>query len=203
MATLHAINPGDALSVAPGSPAIVRSVLGDQDRLIVNELHPAAATALHRWTANDPRVAIHRRDANEALRGLLPPEIRRGLVLVDPSYEERGAYADTARAVAGGVTRWPEGIFATWYPILADRRDKALTEGLAAIDAPMVSSELDFDNRGLADAPALGLRGSGLIVINPPWQFADRAGPLGNALARHLGDGPKAAHRLTWIHPDG
>ncbi len=199
---VSAANPGGTLSVYPGSPAFVRACLREQDRLILNELHPGAAAALRRWVGNDPRIAVHKRDADEAIRALLPPEIRRGLVLIDPSYEMRGAYEETAAAVAAAVAKWPEGIFMVWYPHLADKRHVPLVEGLRKIETPMVMSELDLDSGGLADAPEKGLRGSGVIVVNPPWQFADDADALGKELAKRLGEGPRAKHSLTWLRPE-
>ncbi len=199
---VRAANPHGALSVYPGSPAFMRAGLRDHDRLILNELHPAAVAVLRRWAGSDPRIAVHKRDADEAIRALLPPEIRRGVVLIDPSYEMRGSYEATAAAVADSVAKWPEGIFVVWFPHLADRRHVPLVDGLKTIDAPMVMSDLDLDSGGLADAPDKGLRGSGVIVINPPWQFAEEADLLGKELARQLGEGPRAKHTLTWLRPE-
>jgi 23S rRNA (adenine2030-N6)-methyltransferase len=198
---VRAQNPGGALVAYPGSPAIVREALRADDRAILTELHPAAFAALRRWAGADPRLAVHRREAGESLRALLPPAIRRGLVLIDPPYEVHTDYGDTAAHATAGFAKWPEGIFMVWYPLLADDRRRPLVEGLSRIDAPMLRSELDFDAGGLADAPGLGLRGSGAVVVNPPWQFDRDAAAIGEALARTIGVGPAARHTLAWIRP--
>jgi 23S rRNA (adenine2030-N6)-methyltransferase len=201
LAAIDTLNPA-ALQTYPGSPAISQHGLRAQDRLILNELHPSAHATLRRWARRDHRITVHNRNAGEALGALLPPEIRRGLVLVDPSYEDRHEYATTAAQVTNAVTKWAEGIFAVWYPLLADNRHQPLWDGLAKLKQPMLASELHLDVGGLADAPELGLRGSGMIMINPPWQFAAEAAALGDDLVRLLGDGPAAHHTLTWINPD-
>ncbi len=199
--TVRGFDPS-MLSLYPGSPALLRAAMRPQDRLIFNELHPAASTALRAWVADDPQIVIHRRDASEAIDGLLPPTIRRGLLLIDPSYELKGEYEKVANDVVRAVARWPEGIVAVWFPLLADNRHEPLLAGLKDITAPTLISQLDFHNQGLPDVPARGLRGTGLIVINPPWQFDKAARNIGDALAPILGDGPKAKHVLRWLVPE-
>ncbi len=202
IACVRGLNYGDALVRYPGSPHVLKNFLREDDRFIVNELHPAAAAALRQWARNDERVAVHMRDGLEALTALVPPKIRRGLAVIDPSYEIQGEYAVTGAAVAEATTKWPEGIFAVWYPILADNRHLPL---LKAIDhdlsLPALTSELMFDLPGLADSPNRGIRGSGVAIVNPPWQIDLALEESGAWLARELDLGPKAAHSLRWIHP--
>jgi len=199
---VQALNENGPLVRYPGSPALLSSVLRNQDQLIVNELHPAAATALRRWARADHRVAVHRRDGLEALVALVPPQLRRGIVVIDPSYENAADYADTGTATARAATKWAAGIFAVWYPLLADQRHMPL---LAALDhglsLPTLVSELTFDLPGLADAPERGLRGSGMVIINPPWRFDETMKASGDWLAATLDLGAGAAHAMRWIHP--
>jgi 23S rRNA (adenine2030-N6)-methyltransferase len=201
LGVIRAMNTDGALVRYPGSPEIVRVGLRTDDRLIVNDLHPAATTALRRWARGDGRVAIHARDGLEALIGLVPPPIRRGVVVVDPSYEVGDDYAKTAAAVVRAVAKWPTGIFVVWYPLLADNRHAPLVTAVEnEIVQPALRSELMFDLPGLADAAHLGLRGSGLLIVNPPWRFDAVLGTCGAWLASTLPLGPKAHHQLQQIH---
>lgn len=157
------------LKTYPGSPEIARRLMRTDDVLIVNELHPAEHAALRRWAAADKRVHVHRRDAVEAINALLPPKPRRGLLLIDPPYEVKDEYRTVATAVPAAAQKWPEGIIMVWYPILAEARHAAMTAELRSMIAgEMLTSELHFEAK-TADS---GLLGSGVVIINPPWQFA-------------------------------
>lgn len=204
LACVHALNSGeehiDSPARYPGSPQVLKTFLRAGDRLIVNELHPAAATKLRHWARGDNRIAIHKRDGLEALSALVPPKPRRGMAVIDPSYEQAGDYAATGEVVTRAAAKWPEGIFVVWYPLLADNRHLALLAALESTpDRAAVSSEIYFDLPGLADAPHLGLRGSGIVIVNPPWQLDLVLMESGNWLAKSLNLGPKAEHRLHWI----
>ena len=159
----------------PGSPLIARALLRAGDRLTLCELHPAEHAALRtnlnaavRNTPPGPRWAVHRRDGHEALPALVPPDPRRGLALLDPSYEVKTEYARTAETALTTLRRWPEGCALVWYPLIDDRH-LALTEPLRAAHPDALIDEAAF-----ADPPARGMHGSGLILLNPPWG-ADRA----------------------------
>ena len=107
--------------------------LREQDRLILNEWHPQAFAALKAWAGRDRRIALHWRDALEALVALTPPHIRRGLVLVDPSYEVKTEYTDVPKAVAKAHSKWSKGIFAVWYAVLPEGRHKEMLDAFAAL----------------------------------------------------------------------
>ena len=115
-ALLRELNP-DGLATYPGSPEIVRRMLRDDDRLIACELHPDDAEALRARYRGDARVAVHHRDGYEAIGALLPPKERRGLVLIDPPFEEKDEGERLTRALAAGLRKWPNGTFMAWYPI--------------------------------------------------------------------------------------
>jgi len=199
---VRSFNPDGVLKTYPGSPAVVKAHLRDIDRLIVNELHPAANEALHHWARRDSRIAVHKRDALEALGALVPPPIRRGFAVIDPSYEVAAEYAATGAAVVRAIAKWTTGIYVVWYPLLADARHAPLLSALKNdIDFPTVVSEITFDTAGLPDAPKMGLRGSGLVIVNPPWQFETVLMDIGEWLAAALPFGPKAQHTLTWLTP--
>ncbi len=169
----------------PGSPSLIRALLRADDRLACCELHPEDAAALRALFAHDRQVAVHQRDAWEAIGALLPPKERRGLVLVDPPYEEREEFAAVARGLAAGHARFANGVFAAWYPIkqrapvrqfLSDTQRSGIRD--------IISAELCL--REPVDAARLN--GCGLVVVNPPYCFEDEVLPILQALLARLGD---------------
>jgi 23S rRNA (adenine2030-N6)-methyltransferase len=152
----------------PGSPAIARALLRPEDRLTLMELHPSEHAALTAAMAG-PGVSIHKRDGHEGLRALTPPEPRRGLALIDPSYEVKTEYLETALLALEISTRWPEGVLTVWYPLLPDSRHEQLIGPVDAVrPAGMIRDEVLF-----ADPPARGMFGSGLLILNAPYGAAE------------------------------
>ncbi len=158
LAAVRARHGGDAY---PGSPLIAATLLRPQDRLHLMELHPAEHGALKR-TMRGSGAAVHRRDGYEGVLALAPPEPRKGLVLVDPSYEVKSEYAAVAAFARALVGKWPEAALLVWYPILAERRHERLVAGLSPL--PFDRSEVSLDT-------GRGMTGSGLIGINLPFGF--------------------------------
>jgi 23S rRNA (adenine2030-N6)-methyltransferase len=183
------------LGLYPGSPALAAALLRPDDRLVACELQPEDHAALRRLFRDEPRVAVHRRDGWEALGALLPPQQRRGLVLVDPPYEETDELVRLAAGLRTGHRRFGAGVFAAWYPIKHR--------------APVRAFHNAMGNSGIRDivAAELWLRepidparlnGCGMLVINPPYRFQDELTPVLAALVARLGDGePGARTALT------
>ena len=146
----------------PGSPALARALLRSTDRLVLCELHPAEHRALK---AVIPEAEIHRRDGHEALPALTPPTPRRGLSLIDPSYEVKTEYLQTAETALMVLRRWPQGIIMVWYPMLPEARHLELTAKLRGAGPACLIDEVTF-----ADPPSRGMIGSGLAVLNPPYR---------------------------------
>lgn len=146
----------------PGSPMIARQMLRPQDRLVLCELHPGEHAQLRR-TLGGPGVAIHRRDGHEALPALSPPRPRRGLALIDPSYELKDEYRRAGDTALATLRRWPEAVILVWYPVLSAGRHLELVERLVRSGAGAVRSEVDFRQR-----PDRGMTGSGLVCLNLP-----------------------------------
>lgn len=168
-AALAAFNGTEALTTYPGSPLLAAHFLRDDDVQILCELHPQEFDALKR----DPAVRTaqcHRRDAREALLALTPPPLRRGVCLVDPSYEVKSEYRDVASAVSKAIKRWPEATFLIWYPILASQGQRTLVDALSSLTPKKgwLRSEVRRTEEGER------MLGSGMLVLNPPWHLAEQ-----------------------------
>lgn len=193
---VRALNAAGGLARYPGSPALARAALRDRDRLILGELHPAAHLALKRWAAGDRRISVHRRDGLEFLAALLPPPVRRGLLLVDPAYEAKDEYERLPPALSAAVRKWREGIFVVWYPVLDAGRHAAMIGALARLPAPsgILRGEIAPPAR-----PERGMSGAGVIVVNPPWRFAEDMQAAGDWLARALWQDRPGRHAVEWL----
>ncbi len=168
----------------PGSPALLRALLRPDDRLVCCELHQEEHAALRRRFAGDLAVAVHRRDAWEALGALLPPQPRRGLVLIDPPYEAADEYDRLAQGLATGWARFRTGVFAAWYPIKHRAPVRTFFTAMRRAGIrDIVAAEL------LLRAPVdpARLNGCGMLVINPPYRFEMDALPILVVLLDRLG----------------
>jgi len=152
----------------PGSPVLALAALRAGDRAVLIEQQPAEAQALKQSTLGHRNVATVCGDGYAALKTYLPPHENRGLVLIDPPYEAESEFADAARALQLGLTRWPNGVFALWYPIKAGSQAQRLNAALQGSGLRKLL-RLELTVRP-ADSP-VGLNGSGLVIANPPWKF--------------------------------
>jgi 23S rRNA (adenine2030-N6)-methyltransferase len=179
------------LGLYPGSPLLARARLRAQDRLVCCELHPLEHAALRARFAGDRQVAVHRRDAWEALGALLPPrETRRALVLIDPPYEAPDEFARLAAGLARAAAKFPTGVFAAWYPVKHLAPVRAFHAAIAAgVRRPVLAAALTLR----APLDPSRLNGCGLLVVNPPFRFAEETQPLLSALLARLGDGEAGA----------
>ncbi len=178
------------IGLYPGSPALARELLRPQDRLVCCELHPEDAALLRRGFARDPRVAVHHRDAWEALTALLPPPERRGLVLIDPPYEAPDEFARLASGLRAVTARFATGVFAAWYPVKHRAPVRALHAWMRESGIrDIVAAELWV--REPLDAARLN--GCGMLVINPPYRFEQEARDILSALLGRLGAGEAGA----------
>lgn len=163
-------SPDGALAHYPGSPMIARLLMREQDRAIVCELHEEEAAALRQALRGDARFAIHQRDGYAALKALLPPAQKRGLVLIDPPFEAQGGeFARIQSALADAFARWPNAIHAIWYPIKLRETIAPFHRWLAARED--ISDVLVAELLLHPDNSMLRLNGCGMAIVNPPWQF--------------------------------
>lgn len=186
----------------PGSPWLLAHALREQDRIACCELEPGAARSLRQAVAGDPRVAVHTGDGYAAMKALLPPRhgdqrFNRGLVMIDPPYEAQAAEFDIAwKAMREGLVRWPQGIQALWYPI---KQRRTLAPFLRMASRLQTRSTLLVELLVRPDDSPLRMNGSGLLLLDPPWQLADALAPALAELRRHLGEQGSGDTRLHWL----
>ena len=194
LAAVAAFDRDGRLAGYPGSPVLARAMLRPQDRLLACEREPAAAAALARGLAGDPRVKALAMDGWTALRAYVPPKERRGLVLIDPPFEQEGEMSRLVAALETAHRKWATGIYLAWYPIKNRREVETPMRRLArAPVGKLLRAELSVGASGER------LAACGLLVVNPPWMLADDLGVLLPELAAVLADGNGGGHRLEWL----
>ena len=158
----------------PGSPAIADALLRDTDALHLAELHPAEHAALRGHLGR--RAKIHKQDGFALAHALTPPEPRRGLTLIDPSYEVKADYEAVPRHVAKLHRAWNVGVMVLWYPVLASATHRGMLRALAADHPGAMRHEVGFPPA----RPGHGMVGSGLFILNPPYGLDAELGRLGD-----------------------
>ncbi|HEX5507633.1 MAG TPA: 23S rRNA (adenine(2030)-N(6))-methyltransferase RlmJ [Pseudolabrys sp.] len=195
-----ALNERGQLKQYPGSPALARAWLRAQDRLIACELEPKAARALAANLHGDARIKTLQIDGWTALSAYVPPKERRGIVLVDPAFEEDGDFIRLSRSLAEAHPKWATGIFALWYPIKGRPEPDALAKRIRRLGIAKIL-RAEFTVRPLHDPTRLN--GSGLILVNPPWTLEKELSVLLPELAKVLGRNGKGGFRLDWLAGEG
>jgi len=197
---IRACNPDGTLRTYPGSPLLAAQTLRANDRLVLCETQDDEAAALRALFREDPRVHVHQRDGYAALRALLPPPERRGLVLIDPPFEaQEGEFTAIEAALAQGHARWPSGVYAVWYPIKSHRAIAPFHRHLAAgpFEKVLVAELLVQPD----DSP-LRLNGCGMLIANPPWKIDAVLAAMLPALRSKLAQSLAASQRLHWLRGD-
>ena len=169
------------LRTYPGSPGLIHALLRPNDHLACCELHPEDSAALRSLFRRFNQASVHHRDGWEALKALLPPKQKRGLILIDPPYEDPGEFTRLAGALTEAHARFRTGVFAAWYPVKRRAQVRELFAALPMRDVVAVELLL----REPLDAARLN--GSGLIVVNPPFRFEAEIPQILTALLDRLG----------------
>jgi 23S rRNA (adenine2030-N6)-methyltransferase len=188
LSAITTYNPKGALQRYPGSPLLIRQWMRPQDRLIACELEPGAARALSRNLHGDARIKAIAIDGWTALNAYIPPKEKRGLVLIDPPYEQVNELQHAAEAVGAAHRKWPGGTILLWYPVKDHREIARFIKQLVALNLDK-SLQIQLSRSAIADGK---LRGTGLIVINAPWTLQAEAQILLPALANAFWPGERS-----------
>ncbi|MBO9588684.1 23S rRNA (adenine(2030)-N(6))-methyltransferase RlmJ [Devosia sp.] len=196
LAAVRAQNPDGDLRFYPGSPLITRNMLRQQDRLMALELHPVDVEALRENFVGDFQVRVTHVDGWQALGTHLPPKEKRGLVLIDPPFEERNEFERMAQNLIKAHKRWPTGLYALWYPIKDVADVDKFVALLQASGIPKIL-RLELTIRQPSNPPRL--HGTGIIVINPPFVLEEEMRVLMPLLADVLSDEGRGRWAIDWV----
>jgi 23S rRNA (adenine2030-N6)-methyltransferase len=185
----------ETIGLYPGSPAIAAFLRRENDRLVCCELHPEDAATLKSAFAGERKIAVHERDGYAALKAFLPPPEKRCLVLLDPPFEQPDEFLHLTAALKLGYERFPNGVFAAWYPIKTRAPVRDFLEGLKFTKLRDVIT-VEFLRRPATDAARLN--GCGLLIVNAPYGFEAEALPILNALCDILG-GTHASYAIERV----
>lgn len=190
---VRSLNDGGPLRSYPGSPALARKLMRRTDTLVANELHPEDFQLLRSALNNAPNTKVLNLDAWVALKSLLPPPERRGLILIDPPFEAPGEFANLASGAAQAIRRFASGTYVIWYPIKDPREVSRFLVDVRALGLPkLLHASLAVCARGAK----LGLTETGILIVNPPFVLKDQLTRLLPVLASALAVGPGAGSSL-------
>lgn len=206
---VRSFNPDGEVTRYPGSPMIARALMRPRDRLVACELEPSARRSLIRALNKDAQARVVEIDGWMALPAYVPPNERRGLVLVDPPFEKPDEFERFAKVFDAALRKWSSGIFALWYPVknvraasrFADEVARSVAETVASAgNNPKTAREkclrIEFD---CGHSEAAGLSAAGLLIVNPPWTLKAELEALRPHLASVLGQKGSGALRID--HP--
>ncbi|MBI3918468.1 MAG: 23S rRNA (adenine(2030)-N(6))-methyltransferase RlmJ [Betaproteobacteria bacterium] len=199
MDLVRAENPDGKLRYYPGSPLIALRLRRLGDRMVFSELNKTDHAELEALVARERRVAVHLMDGYQALKAFLPPAERRGLVLIDSSFDRAREFPRLVRALTEAHERWATGMYAAWYPLMD-------ADTMAAFERNLRRTGIRKILRlELATAPRDQTRvipGSGMLVVNPPWHFDTEARPLLQWLWGALAVDGAGGTRVDWLVPE-
>ena len=196
---IYSENTDNEITIYPGSPFILARLLRTQDRLKLFELHPKEIDILRHNISQlkqAKQVDIYAEDSFARLKGLMPPPSRRGLVLIDPSYEDKQDYRYLDNAIEEALHRFATGCYAIWYPCLSRRESASLPDHMKKIAANHTRSWLQVELR-VENAPKeRRLQASGMFIINPPWTLEKQLSESLPMLIKALAQGDGAQYLL-------
>jgi 23S rRNA (adenine2030-N6)-methyltransferase len=171
VALVRQFNPEGGLKQYPGSPAVAQMLLRAQDQLRLFELHPTDHRILASYLGEIKGAEVYDKDGFEGLKGQVPPSTKRGVVLMDPSYEGHSDYGRVIASLRDALTRFSDGVYMVWYPQVSKLEAAQLPKRLEAL-APKgwLHARLTVQQ---PDQQGFGLAGSGMFIINPPFTLHD------------------------------
>ncbi len=192
-------NPSENLIYYPGSPLIAKALLREQDKLHLSELHPSDYPLLRTEFSKDRRATVVKGDGYQQIKAKLPPAERRGFVLIDPPYELKSDYQDVVQGIVDGHKRFATGVYAIWYPVVLRQNVKRM---LKALEATGIRRVLQIELAIAHDSDRLGMTGSGMIVINPPWKLEAQMKNVLPWLHEMLSPEGFGHHQVQWVVPE-
>lgn len=199
LGAVRALNPDGRLRFYPGSPLLAQLLRRPQDRLMLSELHSTDFPLLQSEFAGKPKSFLFQEDGYQMLKAALPPQERRGLVLIDPPYELKQEYQDLIKGLQMALQRWRTGTYLIWYPVVLRHNVSGIEKRLTAISPPKT---LQIELNVLPEHDQPGMTGSGLLVINPPWQLERQMTDLLPWLTALMAQSAEAGYRLRWLVPE-
>ena len=196
---VRAFNPqANMLAAYPGSPLFARALLRPQDRLTACEVEPSARKALIDALRNDQQARVVDLDGWVALPAFVPPNERRGLVLIDPPFEAKDEFARLEKGFLAAFNKWPTGIFLLWYPAksrrLTDQLARQVARAAASTRPAAKCLRLEFSVAPQTQDAVLA--SCGLLIVNPPWTLQDELKIILPELGKPLGQGGAGRFRL-------
>lgn len=187
-------NESEQFIYYPGSPYIVRSELRDHDRMTIMDFKKTVYDQLKKLFSHDKHIQIHHYDGYLGLKAFLPPKEKRGLVLIDPPFEDINEFKLLIQHLTTALQKWSHGIYVIWYPIKNRKLIDVFHQQLKKLSAANI---LVSEFCTWPDDVATRLNGSGMIMINPPWQIDTILQEALHELLRYLKQDNKA-HTKTW-----
>ena len=197
--SVRAPNGRQPLRYYPGSPVVARRFLRPHDRMVLSELGRDDCGWLAHYFDGDAQVHVHNMDGYQALKAFLPPPERRGLVLIDSSFDRAEEFKRLAEALMEAHKRWATGIFALWYPLMAAGDMERFERRIALTGIRKVLRlELSLFPEWWTD----GLRGCAMLVVNPPWGFAEEAQAMLPWIWSNLARDGQGKWDVRWLVPE-
>ncbi|OQR38314.1 23S rRNA (adenine(2030)-N(6))-methyltransferase RlmJ [Pseudomonas sp. T] len=195
LGVVSALNPDGGLEFYPGSPELARRLTRPQDRVMLNELHPEDGRLLKANMAGERRISVHQGDGWLLPRAFLPVSEKRGVLLIDPPFEQPDDLERCVTALDEAIGRMRQTVVAIWYPIKDRRQLKRFYQRLEKSSAPkMLRVELCVHPAETADR----LNGSGLVIVNPPWPLDEELRGLLPWLAETLAQS-EGSSQVDWL----
>ena len=200
---IRAFNPQRELQAYPGSPLIARALLRPQDRLTACEVEPKARKQLIEALRRDTQARVVDLDGWTALPAFVPPKERRGLVLIDPPYEQKNEFERLAEGFTEAFAKWPTGSYLMWYPVKSRRATDTLARHVAQTvgDSATPGKSLRLEFSVAPQTADAGLVSAGLLIVNPPWTLAGELKAILPELEKPLGLGGAGRFRLETPKP--
>lgn len=196
---VRALNPDGHLRFYPGSPLIAKRFLRESDRMVLVELNKVDHLELQSLFEREKRVAVERLDAYQSLKAYLPPTERRGLVLIDSSFDRARELDRIVKALKETHGRWPTGMYAIWYPLMEPAAMRDFSQAIARSGIRKVL-QMEIEVRERDESRIIP--GCGMLVVNPPWKLDEEAKPMLQWFANTLVVSGAGRARVEWLVPE-